>query len=512
MASASSAPTPVSARSDRVIVVAGIGLGVLIIALTMIAGPLASAAPVLGVAVLWLMWRIPIRYSLFALIFLGLTLECAQEIPASGLWKSPIFIIGEMLLSKANDWTGVRPLVVTGVDCVVGYLLVVMVYRRATGSRIDLEGQEQTAWAMALGAFITFAGTLWVWGYGLARGGNFGNSLLQIYKLLYVPLLFFLCQAAFRGPKDHWAIAKVILGAAIYRSLFAIFVRFVIGPTLPIELAYATTHGDSMLFAGGAGLALAMLNEGVARHSKQLTVFLVGTIGLIMFAAKANNRRVAWVEMAALVFAFWLISDRTPLKRFVARGCMIAAPLIVMYLAIGWNSGSGIFTPVRLARSILDSKSDTSTLWRDLENADLIMNIQENPILGTGLGHEYNEFITLPDVSAAFKLYRLIPHNSVLGFLAFAGVLGFTVIWCAVAVAVFLASRAYRKSRVPLDRAMALWVIGTMIVYINSIYGDMGQGSWTAVFMVCPALAVAGKMVVACGAWPKRNGQLVNVP
>ncbi|HEX4385650.1 MAG TPA: O-antigen ligase family protein, partial [Myxococcales bacterium] len=475
--------------------------------------PGAALAPTLGVGVLWLMWRIPIRYSLFVLIFLGLTLECAQEIPASGLWKSPFFIFGEMLLSKANDWTGVKPLVFTGVDLVVGYLLLIMVWRRATGSRIDTEGQEPTAGAMALGAAITLAGTLWVWGYGLARGGNFGNSLLQIYKLLYVPLLFFLCQAAFRGPKDHWAIAKVMLGAVLFRSLFACFVRYVIGPTLPIELAYATTHGDSMLFASGAGLALAMLNEGVARDSKQLKVFLIALIGIVVVGAKANNRRVAWVEMAFLVFAFWMISDRTPLKRFVARSCMIAAPIIIMYLGVGWNSsGSGIFTPVRLARSILDSKSDSSTLWRDLENADLIMNIQENPILGTGLGHEYNEFITLPDVSAAFKLYRLIPHNSVLGFLAFAGVLGFTVIWCAIAVAVFMASRAYGKATVPLDRALALWVIGVMIVYINSIYGDMGQGSWTAVFCVCPAMAVAGKLPIPVGAWPRRMRKAVPTP
>jgi hypothetical protein len=505
MASPNGSATVVSARSDRLIAVAGIGLGVLTIALTMLTGnPGAALAPTLAVGVLWLMWRIPIRYSIYTLIFLGLTLECAQEIPATGLWKSPIFIVGEMLLSKANDWTGVRPLIFTGVDLVVGYLLFIMIWRRATGSRIDLIGQEPTAGAMALGAAITLFGTLWVWGYGLARGGNFGNSLLQIYKLLYVPLLFFLCQAAFRGPKDHWAIAKTMLAALVVRSLFCLFVRYVIGPTLTEELAYATTHGDSMLFASGAGLALAMLNEGVARHSKQMTAFLVGTIVLVVLAAKANNRRVAWVEMAFVVLAFWMISGRTPLKRFVARTCMIAAPIIVMYLGVGWNSDASIFKPVRLARSILDSKSDSSTLWRDLENADLIMNIQENPILGTGLGHEYNEFITLPDVSAAFKLYRLIPHNSVLGFLAFAGVLGFTVIWSAIAVAVFMASRAYAKATVPLDRAMGLWIIGVMIVYINSIYGDMGQGSWTAVFIVCPAMAVAGKMPIPVGAWPRR--------
>src|SRR3954471_25067054 len=195
--------TPGSARSGRFVLVLGTVLAFLTIALAMIAqGNVAAAlAPTLGAGVLWLMWRIPIRYSIFALIFLGLTLECPQEIPAAGLWHSPLWRVGEMLLSKANDWTYIRPLIFTGVDLVVGYLLLIMIWRRATGSRIDLEGEESTAGAMALGAAITLAGTLWVWAYGLARGGNFGYSLLQIYKLLYIPLLFFLCQAAFRGPK-----------------------------------------------------------------------------------------------------------------------------------------------------------------------------------------------------------------------------------------------------------------------------------------------------------------------
>jgi O-antigen ligase len=503
-----------AAQGSRGLLWLGLTLSVLTIALAMIAqGNVAAAlAPTLLVCVLWLMWRIPVRYSLYGLIYLGLVLECPQELPAGGLYHSPLWRLGEMLLSKANDWTFIRPLIFTGVDLVVGYLLLILIWRRATGSRIDTEGQERTAGAMALGAAITLAGTLWIWFYGLARGGSFGASLLQIYKLLYIPLLFFLCQAALRGPKDHLAFIKLVLAAAITRSLFCLFVRYIIGPTLTRELQYATTHGDSMLFAGAIALCVSLGNEGFARKSWPLRIFLFACMGLFIWAAKANNRRVAWVEMTAVVVAFWFISGRTPLKKFIMRTVTVSIPLIALYFAIGWNSNGRIFTPVHLARSILDSKSDPSTLWRDLENADLILNIREHPIFGTGLGHEYDERIKLPDVSQAFKLYRYIPHNSVLGFLAFAGVFGFSLLWCAIAVAVFLSARAYDHAKAPLDRAMALWCIAIMIVYINSIYGDMGQGSWTAIFLVCPALAIAGKLVVSVGGWPRRAPRVASVP
>jgi O-antigen ligase len=136
---------------------------------------------------------------------------------------------------------------------------------------------------------------------------------------------------------------------------------------------------------------------------------------------------------------------------------------------------------------------------------NLVNNVIEHPLLGTGFGHEYREDIKLPDVSQAFKMYLLVPHNSILGFLAYAGLLGFSMLWCAVSVATFLAARAYKRAAEPLDRAMALWTIGVFIAYLNSIYGDMGQGSWTAVFTVCPAMAVAGKLAVASGAWPAVN-------
>ena len=467
--------------------------------------PIAALAPTVGFGVLWLMWVTPVRKTVLVLIFLGLTLESPNEVPAGGQWHSPLYFLGAMLLAKWNDVFGVGAMVFTGVDLLCCYLIIALVWRRATGSKMDTEGQEQTATVMALGVFITLAGTLWIWGYGLARGGTFRFSLLQVYRLVYVPFLFFLCHAALRGPKDHASIAKVIVGAAVVRGLLAFYIRKTVVPIIPGEpLAYATTHGDSMLFSGGAAFIIALINEGVGRKRRGLTVLLVLCLGAVLLGAMANKRRLVWVELSATLVTFYLMSTWTPLKRALSRGVIVLAPILLLYFVIGWNAGGGLFAPVQTARSIIDSKSDGSTAWRDLENMNLIMNILRNPILGSGFGIEYDEVIKLPDISG-FKEYRLITHNSVLGFLAFAGLFGFSLLWCIVAVGVFLAARSYRRAKEPIDRAIALWIIATLIAYINSVYGDMGQSSWTAVFTVAPALAVCGKLAVATGAWPARK-------
>jgi hypothetical protein len=465
-----------------------------------------ALAPLLGVAFLWLLWKLPVRYSLLGLVFLGLTLECPQEIPAAGAFKTPLYALGQMLLSKANDWTYVQPLVFTGVDLIVAYLILLLVWRRATGSTLDMIGRVQTAGVLALATGISFFAMLWIWGWGLARGGDFGSALLQVYKLLYIPILFFVFQAALRGPQDHPAIAKVIVAAAVYRSLLAMFIRATVAPP-PGEavLPYATTHGDSMLFASGAAMVIALLNEGVGRKVRGGRFLLLVCLAAIGGGMIANQRRVVWVEVAAIVVTYFLVVGWTPLKRTVARALMISLPVLSLYMAIGWGSEARIFAPVRLARSVLDSKSDSSTMWRDLENIDLIITIEQNPLFGSGLGHGYEEPIKLPDVSSAFVLYRFFPHNSLLGFLGFAGVVGFTLMWCMLTVALLLAARSYKLSKVPLDRALALWVIATMVAYFNSVYADMGQGSWTAVFTVTPALGVAAKLSIACGAWPARQ-------
>src|SRR5262249_2264927 len=123
---------------------------------------------------------------------------------------------------------------------------------------------------------------------------------------------------------------------------------------------------------------------------------------------------------------------------------------------LGWNSSSQVFAPVQTIRSVLDSKADASTFWRDIENLNLIYTLGEHPLLGPGWGHQYEEFLKLPDISANFAAYRYHPHNGVLGLLSFAGLAGFSGMWAMLVVAVFLGVRSYRASHAPAHRSAAL--------------------------------------------------------
>jgi O-antigen ligase len=208
------------------------------------------------------------------------------------------------------------------------------------------------------------------------------------------------------------------------------------------------------------------------------------------------------VEVTIVAVIVLLMTPWTPVKRMLVRALIIMAPIMPVYMAAGWSSGSGIFKPVKTVRSIIDSKSDRSSETRDIENFNLIVTLKANSFVPMGFGHEYIEMVVADDISQFFAQYRYIPHNSVLGLWAFAGVLGFTGIWMMLGVAVFMAARAFRMTRNIDHQTAALACIGTIFCYLMQAYGDMGLVNWNGVFLIASSMVVAGKLAVATGAFP----------
>jgi O-antigen ligase len=153
-------------------------------------------------------------------------------------------------------------------------------------------------------------------------------------------------------------------------------------------------------------------------------------------------------------------------------------------------------------RSVVATHTDYSTSMRDIENFNLAWTLRGHPLLGSGFGHEYVEKVKAVDISSIFPQYRYVPHNSVLGLLAFGGVIGLSGVFLTLVVGVYLAARAHRFAGAPGERAAGLAVISAVIVYLIQCYGDMGFMSWTGVFTLAPALAIAGQTASATGAWP----------
>jgi hypothetical protein len=459
-------------------------------------------APVVFLLTFFMMARVPLRHSLMGLMFLALTLENPDEVPAAGYWRSPFFKVGAIVLTHLNKTIDMKALAFSGMDVLLVALLIVALMRRVSGSKIDRAGRIETPQPLTRLAFLSLGGTLFVFLGGMVRGGDFSAALWQINRVIYLPVVFLLFSMALRGPKDHVAFARVFILAAVVRAILAIalFVSLEIPPDangLPVRLPWATSHHDSMLFGCAFVLLGALLFERADRPYRRMAIALLPILALGMYA---NNRRMVWVDVGLVFTTLYFATPTNPTKRAIKIAALLMAPLLLVYLSAGWDSNSSVFKPVATIRSVVDPQSDGSAQWREMENHNLLFTIRQAPIMGTGYGHQYWEIMPLPAID--YDLERYIPHNAILGLWCYCGVFGYTAITLLWGAGVYFAMRAYLASKKPLDRVAALTCLGAVLTYMIQSWGDMGLGSWTSVFTVGPAIAIAGKTAVAAGEWP----------
>jgi hypothetical protein len=466
--------------------------------------------PIIFLLLFYAMFRSPLRDSLLVLMFFAFTLENPAEQTGAGVFETPFRIVGAILLTHLNTVdranSALGSLAFSGAELILWSLLVIALVRRLTGSKIDLVDRVRTPEPLMRIALLSLAGAGFVWFTGMIRGGDFRFSLWQVNAVLYLPVIFILFGIGLRGPKDHTALAKVLVGAATVRAIAAIYIQHAY-PQPPdpetgsTKLAYATSHHDSMLFAGAFVILLALILERAGKKATRLAFVLMP---ILIWGMISNNRRMVWVQVGVVMFTVYLVAPDNVWKRRIRRALMVIAPVIALYLIIGWDHKYGNFwKPVAVVRSVVDTKSDNSTFWRQLENYDLITTVQHNPLLGAGYGNPYEEVIVLPVVP--YDLERYLPHNSILGLWCYCGYLGYTAITMLWAGGVYFGLRAYHSTKDPKLRVAALASFGSILIYMVQCWGDMGLGTWTGIFMVGPGLAVAGKLAVATGAWATKK-------
>ncbi len=457
-----------------------------------------ALAPALVALLVWALWLTPLRMTLVVLLALSWGLESPTDVFADGRVHTPWAMLGRLLWSKLNLVIPFSPLVVTGFDLIALLLCVVIVYRHVHKSTLDREGWVDTPRPLSTFALLSEAAVVWMSLYGLARGGSFRFVLWQNIRWLYLPLLYALMRQGLRSGQDAQLLGKVLLGVGLFRSAEAIYLRFKF-PSVEL-MTHATSHHDSVLFASCVAILAAMLLETPSNRTLRL---FFGLVPIYVWAMVANNRRTVWAQLALVAVVFWLVTPWRPLKVKLARLAVASVLPLLLYTGLGWNSQAGFFAPVQKVRSMVDSKRDASTLWRDLEDFDLIFTYVENPLLGSGFGHPFVEKIKLPDVTRTYELEPYIPHNSVLGLWAFGGLVGFSMLWALFPVGIFFAVRAYRWARTPAERVTALSALAVQICYIMQGYADLGFGTWGPVFTVAASYALVGKLCIANGAWGK---------
>ena len=453
-----------------------------------------AVAPLLALVGVTLLWTLPLRVPLLLMLFLGLAVDATGE----GPWKWWGSEIGKFLhtyLALIAPGSGIP---FSSVVILNFTLLGLHLYRTVAGVRTDSATSTVPASILLQGMGLSLLSVAALCALGSINGGDLKMAKVQVQMYVELLLVGYLVSQSFRGVRDYRALATIIIVAACIKAVVATYIKKVAMAGVYVD--YATSHGDSLTFAVATVLVLVRVFEQPDKRGFLLCALVLPILAMGMIE---NDRRLVWVQALAGLAAFWALSRRSHFKLFAVRSVIVCIPLLLVYVGAGWNSNAQLFSPIRTLRSVGDSEVDSSTLYRDLENFNLLRTARPYFLAGPGFGHPFVEEVKLPDISF-FKEYRYLPHNSILGLWAFCGPIGFTGLTAALTIAVFLAARSYRMARSADERIAASMVIASIIIYMVHCWGDIGFTERRSVYLVGPALAIAGQLATATGAWRVR--------
>ena len=468
------------------VILAALGL----VALGTGVAPVVAPLALIGLAAIL---AAPMQVVALALLAVALLADNPGERPMQELWRSPLSGIGSLVYDNLRHHTGIEALRFCALELMVALLVGVILLRKFRKDPIDDPhrlGALPNPMKVAFGFF--FAAIVFLEVYGLMRGGDFKNSLWQIRELFWLPLLGVLFGNAFKSAGARVGVLRTLMVAAWVRCAMGIYFYVVYCRPAGIKPDYTTTHSDSVLTVVAMLVGATSLAERPSRDHVMLNLLLqpVLLVGLIV-----NNRRLAFVSLAVALAAL-VLAGPPSLLRFLKRSVIVMIPVALLYVAVGWNSTSGIFKPVSMIRSVT-SQDDSSSQTRDIENYNLVLTLNRHPVLGSGFGHEYVEQVQANRVDQYFAQYRYIAHNSVLWLLSIAGWIGFTLLWAVFPVALLISLRVHRQSTTAVDRVTAFATAAAVLCFVLQAWGDMGLQSWMGTLVVTSLMGATGSMFTA---------------
>ncbi len=348
---------------------------------------------------------------------------------------------------------------------------------------------------------LVLATTVLWFTYGVVSNGDARAASWQTYLVFSTVLLAFALAVTFRTAADFRGLAKWLLAAAVYRATMCWISYFTWARDLVGQSgAFLTNHEDTITWVVSI---LILIIHVVERRSTLVTMRSGVLILFFLGAIQFNSRRLAWVSLMMGLIVMYALFPQGPAKRRVNRAAKLAIPFVLLYVVVGWGRPNRIFLPLRSLSSV-STEEDASTLARNAENLGLIATANgSSSALGTGWGHPYH-YLTLKYDISSFELWRYVPHNSILGILAFTGALGFAGFWLPVPTSVFLNSRTALLGSDTKARGVAIIGASQLVVCANQLYGDMGLFSPSVMYVVAVSYAIALRLPTTAGVWTGR--------
>jgi hypothetical protein len=333
--------------------------------------------------------------------------------------------------------------------------------------------------------------------YGAANGGDFKSGCWQVYLMITSVILAFELAANFHTVEQFAVLGKVVVWAALYHAAVCWwFYEGAFKAIYPVP-EYVTCHDDTVLWVVGI---LILIANAIEKHNRKTSLQALAAVSFIIVAIQFNNRRLAWVSLAMALIEGFVLLPKGPAKRRVVRTVVMLVPVLLIYGVVGWGRTEKMFAPLKSLQTV-SVEEDASTKARNMENLGLIATGNASSMLvGTGWGHGYIE-VSNKYAIYGFELWRFVPHNSILGLLAFSGAFGFIGFWLPFPTAMFLNARVARLGNTPASRTMGLVAAAQMLVCANQMYGDMGDFSYRTMYVLAGSYALAMRLPPLAGVW-----------
>ena len=143
----------------------------------------------------------------------------------------------------------------------------------------------------------------------------------------------------------------------------------------------------------------------------------------------------------------------------------------VVYFPLYWNKSGALAQPAMAIRSQFspNARDHASDLYRQQENANLLLNIHNAGPLGRGLGVNINYALQIVDLSKSDPSIKYIPHNGVIYIPEALGLLGVLAMWSVIGTAIVAGCRLTKSA----DRELA--VVGALVTC--SVVGWVLEGA-----------------------------------
>lgn len=325
---------------------------------------------------------------------------------------------------------------------------------------------------------------------GIMSGGNSTIALWEIRAPVYGPIVFFLALNLLKKHRHLEVLSWIIILGTGLKGVQGSWL-YLVTYGGSYDGNALLSHDDALFFPAYYIFLVLMYVFGASRLQKRVALmFLPWTF----IADLANNRRASTgaliIALIALIIFFFRIMPRYRVR--VLKLSLVIIIIVSVYAGAFWNSSSRFGKPVQSIKSqfVPNARDQSSDLYREQEATSLMIQIRNNLIIGRGYGIELPLLPGMVDIRniAPFILY--MTHNTILWVWWRTGLVGFTLFWMAMGLAIIRNCFLMRQETNPQVRRWAVFAICVTIMHLLLGWLDLGLVSYRQSVYLWVILAV----------------------